>query len=141
MKKNGFTLVELLTVIVIIAIFASITVLKVSDTASKRKKQDYENMVKLIEKNTEMLVSTNSDIYINVIEKLDSEDDKCKILYQTLIDNDLVDASEKNPVTGKNINTESYIIVSTSTSGDLKYEFINVDDETVDTEIEECISN
>lgn len=130
MKKNGFTLVELLAVIVIIGLLSSITLTRVNKFSSERKKQDYNNMVKLVEKNTSMLVSSDDDIYKKVTDKLTDINPKCSISYQTLIDKDLVDARERNPITDDYINHNSYVIVSVDDdNGELKYKFVNIDEE------------
>lgn len=129
MKKNGFTLVELLAVIVIVGLLSSITLTRVNKFSNERKQQDYNNMVKLVEKNTSMLVSSDDDIYKKVTDKLININSKCSISYQTLIDKDLVDARERNPITDDYINHNSYVIVSIDGNGELKYKFVNIDEE------------
>lgn len=129
MKKNGFTLVELLAVIVIVGLLSSITLTRVNKFSNERKQQDYNNMVKLVEKNTSMLVSSDDDIYKKVTDKLININSKCSISYQTLIDKDLVDEREKNPITDDYINHNSYIIVSIDDNEELKYKFVNIDEE------------
>lgn len=141
MKKRGFTLVELLAVIVILGIIISIVTINVNENSNKRKKLDYENMVKLIEKNTELLVSENEKIYTDVTNKLAKMDDKCIINYQVLIDNNLVDEAEKDPRNGKKISHNSYVIISINNNYDLEYKFVNIDDEGDNTSIEYCLSN
>lgn len=139
MKKNGFTLVELLAVIVIIGLLSSITLTRVNKFSSERKKQDYNNMVKLVEKNTGMLVSSDDDIYKKVTDKLTDINSKCSISYQTLIDKDLVDARERNPITDDYINHNSYIIVSIDDKGELKYKFVNIDEEKNTEQPDSCL--
>ena len=129
MKRNGFTLVELLAVIVIIGLLSSITLTRVNKFSNERKKQDYNNMVKLVEKNTGMLVSSDDDIYKKVTDKLTDINTECSISYQTLIDKDLVDEREKNPITDYYIDHNSYIIVSIDNNGELKYKFVNIDED------------
>ena len=129
MKRNGFTLVELLAVITIIALLFSIAALKMGNSSTKRKEEDYKNIVKLIEKNTGMLVSSDDEIYTKVTDKLIKKEDKCRISYRILVNNKLADEEEKNPVTGKNINLNSYIIVSVDDNYNLKYKFVNIDEE------------
>lgn len=129
MKRNGFTLVELLAVIVIIGLLSSITLTRVNKFSNERKKQDYNNMVKLVENNTGMLVSSDDDIYKKVTDKLTDINPECSISYQTLIDKDLVDEREKNPITDDYIDHNSYIIVSIDNNGELKYKFVNIDEE------------
>lgn len=142
MKKRGFTLVELLAVIVILGIVLSMVTINVTKNSNDRKKLDYENMVKLIEKNTELLVSENSDVYTDVTNKLSGEIKTCKILYKTLIDNNLIDETEVDPRNGDKINPKSYIKVSFNSDYDLEYKFINIDDKEFDSEnIDYCIND
>ncbi len=137
--KRGFTVVELLAVIVIIALLSSITMLKINDSSIERRKQDYKNMVKLIEKNTSILISSDNEIYSKVTNNLVNSSDNCKIFYQVLIDNNLVDETEKNPITGDYINPESYTIVSIDNNYNLKYKFVNIDENTEDINIKNCL--
>lgn len=137
--KRGFTVVELLAVIVIIALLSSITMLKINDSSTERRKQDYKNMVKLIEKNTSILISSDNEIYSKVTNNLVNSSDNCKIFYQVLIDNNLVDETEKNPITGDYINPESYTIVSIDNNYNLKYKFVNIDENTEDINIKNCL--
>ena len=48
MKKNGFTLVELLAVIVILAIILVIAVPKITDTIDNARKGSLESSVKMV---------------------------------------------------------------------------------------------
>ena len=48
MKKNGFTLVELLAVIVILAIILVIAVPKISDTIDNARKGSFESSIKMV---------------------------------------------------------------------------------------------
>ena len=137
--ERGFTVVELLAVIVIIALLSSITMLKINDSSIERRKQDYKNMVKLIEKNTSILISSDNEIYSKVTNNLVNSSDNCKIFYQVLIDNNLVDETEKNPITGDYINPESYTIVSIDNNYNLKYKFVNIDENTEDINIKNCL--
>ena len=76
-----------------------------------------------------MLVSSDDEIYTKVTDKLIKKEDKCRISYRILVNNKLADEEEKNPVTGKNINLNSYIIVSVDDNYNLKYKFVNIDEE------------
>ena len=48
MKKNGFTLVELLAVIVILAIILVIAVPKITDTIDNARRGSYESSIKMV---------------------------------------------------------------------------------------------
>lgn len=140
MKDRGFTLIELLAVLTILSIVIAIGAMNVTDVSKKRREEDYKNVVSMIEKNTELLLSENNDIYIEVTDKLTTLNSKCKITYQTLIDNKLIDETEKDPRTGEKINPESYIIISLDDDYDLMYKFININDENSNQEsVDYCI--
>lgn len=137
--KKGFTLVELLAVIAILSIVLSLVVVNTNYFLNQRKEKDYSNITDIIKKNTDVLINTNNDIYIKVNNKLSSLD-TCKISYQILIDNNLMDKDTINPKTNKIINTDSYIKVTVKSNYDFNYEFIDKDINDTSDEIVDCLS-
>ncbi len=135
--KKGFTLIEVLAVLAILGIILSMVLVNVNKVADRRKIKDYNNMVDLIEQNTKLLVSENNDIYESVTNKLTSVNSSCKITYKTLIDNKLIDEDEKNPITGKAINRNSYVKISVNSNYDFDYTFVNIDNDP-DENIQLC---
>ena len=139
--KKGFTLVELLAVIAILATILGMIVISVSYYSGKRKNKDYNNIKEIIEKNTEQLIKTNTNYSTKVDNKLQTQDDACKITYDVLINNNLMTDDTKNPVTGKNIDSRSYVKVSIDSSYDYNFEFVYVDDDKPASEIlDNCLN-
>ncbi len=95
MKKNkGFTLVELLAVIVVLAIILAIAIPSVLGLISKSKKDNYTTQVGLIKNAAKLYVAekglTSDNISLSVAD---------------LISGNLLDSNIKNPVTNEPFNT------------------------------------
>lgn len=140
MSKKGFTLIELIAVIAILGIILGMVVINVVYFANNRKEKDYENIVSIIEKNAELLVNTDSDMYNSVNNKLLEVDSECKIEYQRLEDARLMDEGTINPKTGNSINKESYIKVKLTNEYNFEYTFIDKDTEKNNEAIDSCLS-
>ncbi len=134
MMKKGYTLVELLAVLVILGIILSIVSLNVLKIFNDRKQRDYDNIVMLIEENTKVLLNTDTKISVEVNDKLQeiensgSEVISCNLSYNELVKSGLMDADTKNPITGKVINSKSYIKITLTEDYDYNYEFVYVDE-------------
>ena len=99
MKKNAFTLVELLAVIVILAIILVISIPKISNTISESKTRLYNQTIKEIEKVAQQYVVEN-------IDSLNS--DNFTINISTLCNENYIDC----PITDPRDNTEITGVVS-----------------------------
>ena len=133
MNKKGFTLVELMAVILILSIIMTMVLINANYFSNQRKQRDYENIVTIIEENTKVLVTTDYTVSNQVDDKLgtlsaSTGTASCKISYGVLVDNGLMDSDTKNPVTNKVINSSSYVKVTIDSSNELKYKFIYVDE-------------
>jgi len=71
-KKKGFTLTELIAVIVIIALLALISIPAYNSMRKKTLEAQYKNVVSLIETAAEKYASTNGKSLINVQELIDA---------------------------------------------------------------------
>ena len=87
-KKNGFTLVELLAVIVILAIILVIAVPKITDTIKNSKKASFESSAKTIaaqaekkKMEKEILEDTGSINCSDVVKLNDTDYDSCSITF------------------------------------------------------------
>ena len=140
MRKKGFTLIELLAVIVILGIILGMVVVNVVHFANNRKQKDYENIVSLIEKNADVLVNTNDEMYNAVNNKLTEIYSECKIEYHRLEDSKLMDNGTINPKTGNPINKDSYIKVMLNEDYDFEYTFIDKDEVEGNEGIDSCLS-
>lgn len=121
--NKGYTLIELLAVIILLGIITSITVISVNDAASKRAAEDYKKLVKTIETSAEIYADENDTI----LNKLSTTGNSCKFKYQKLIDVNLVDSDQKDPRTKRILSGNNYIVVTVQSGYKLKYQFINVD--------------
>lgn len=61
MNDKGFTLVELLTVIIILGVLAIITVPMIMGNVEESKKISYEKLIKNIEQTTQIYIRNNKD--------------------------------------------------------------------------------
>lgn len=146
-NKNGFTLMELMAVLAILGVIVSMTIINVQSVSTKRKKEDYDNLVKLIEKNTKLLISQDKNYYIKVNSKITYDKNlnkytSCKIMYNELVENSLIDINQLNPKSGSKINEDSYVLVSVDNDYNLKYEFIDMDEAenlTKNKDVTECM--
>ena len=139
MNKKGFTLIELLAVIAILAIILGLVVVNVVHFSNNRREKDYNNIVSLIEKNTDILVNTNDEMYNALNNKLKEIDNECKIEYQRLEDSKLMNIGTINPKTGNPINKESYIKVKLTDEYNFEYTFVDKDAETDNEAIDSCL--
>ena len=76
MKKNGFTLVELLAVIVILAIILVIAVPKITDTIDNARKGSLESSVKMVaaQAETQKTVATGIEMFRKLLDYAESGD-------------------------------------------------------------------
>lgn len=141
MGKKGFTLIELLAVFIVLSIILGMVVVNVVHFSNNRKEKDYKNIVSIIEKNTDILVNDDQNVYKDVNEKL-MQVSVCKIDYEKLEEANLMDKGTINPKTGKEINRESYIKIELNMSGsdDFEYTFIDKDFSEGTEAIESCLS-
>lgn len=136
MKKNGFTLIELIGVVVIIALILLVTIPKVMSTMTNST----ENKIKSFEHDLEL--SASSYIEENWSDFKDSYetkkiDGKYCINLQTLIDDNYLKATEIDPSTDKVIDpSNKYILIDNiSDNKDIgmhRFSFTYVDT-TIDT--------
>ena len=134
MKKKGYTLVELLAVIAVLAIILGLVVVNAKLYSDQRRIKDYNNIKELAEKNTETLINTDDEF----LEKIEDKT-QCKVDYSELIEKGLMDKDTKNPVTNVLLNGNSYVEVN---CGDLdcSYSFKYKDDSDYSDSIINCAS-
>ena len=147
--KKGFTLVELVATLSVLAIIIAMVVIDVNYFSKQRKDNEYNNLVTIIEENTKVLVNTNAQISQSIDRKLRNlqqakQSDSsvvvtCKLSYEELINNNLMDRNTVNPINNKKIDGKSYIKISLDSSDEYKYEFIYTDEEELD-DIDNCLN-
>jgi len=118
MKKNGFTLMELLGVIVILGLICLVAFPPILDTVRKNKNN--------INEATYQIIYSAANIYINNHKsefELVENNEYC-IKIQTLIDEDNLTSDLKDPDTNLEFNTNKYVKVLVK---DAKYTYSIVD--------------
>lgn len=101
MSKKGFTLVELLAVIVLLGIISVLIVPKVSDSISNSKNKAYEAQVASIKKGVTDFFIENSSLF--------STDGIFSLTLGTIKQGGYLPVNIKNPITRKNFSNESRI--------------------------------
>lgn len=139
MKENGFSLIELLAVILILGVVSSIGVIKSIEMSNDEKKKEFDNLKKIIEENAKLLVNENNDLYKGIVSKTTTENsDICKFSYNELVKNNLMDEGTINPLTNKNISEEDYYIIVSNKDGKYKYTLKQLSNDKEN--YEECIN-
>lgn len=112
--KKGFTLIEVLAVIVVIGIIAAIGVPAISEGL----KTNSENALKV---QKERIIDAAKDWSLENLALLPEEDDgECKVKLSEL-KKGYISINVKNPDTGNILSDESYVII-TNNNGDYSYE-------------------
>lgn len=114
MKKKGFTLVEILAVIVILGVIMTITLPKVLDIIQDSRNKTYEEQIRAIEQAAQMYVTTHS-------YDLDS-DGTTVLALQDLADAGFIKLPVENPATDHYFSPFSTTITITKIS-DQKYDY------------------
>ena len=119
-KKNGFTLVEIISVIGILLIIAAVAVPSVISINKRNKKKNYERIVSSVETSSENFIERyRSDIPFNAQNKYYF---KLNVLGALNLIK-LPKLPIKNPDTGDNIDENSCIEVTKNSDGTLSYKF------------------
>lgn len=111
MNKKGFTIVELLVTITLLAIISTIAAISITSFINKNKENNYE-----ILKNT-ILEASKEYVTDNRYGNIDSS-----ITAQYLLDNHYITSGLTDPKTGKNIDLSSVIITITYQNKNYTYE-------------------
>lgn len=108
-KKNGFTLIELIGIIVILGVLVAIGVPSLLKTLNNNKNKEYETFEKNLFLATESYIQKHQDSFSN----LNSENGSAMVSINTLVDNGLIKRSLINPKTGQKINLLDFVKVTT----------------------------
>ncbi len=111
MNKKGFTIVELLVTITLLAIISTIATISITSFINKNKENNYE-----ILKNT-ILQASKEYVTDNRYGSVESS-----ITAQYLLDNHYITSGFTDPKTGKNIDLNSVIITITYQNKKYTYE-------------------
>ena len=105
MKKNGFTLIEMLCVIIIVSVIALILIPVVSKTVDEGKKQVYNNLI-------DKMISATSDWMIKNTDLLPSDGESISITLGMLQSEGYISTDLKNPNTDKLFPADMVINIS-----------------------------
>lgn len=117
MKKQGFTLVELIGVIVILGLIAAFSVPALTKTMKDSSEKQYENYVKNITLAAENYFHSETDGTLN---------GKYFIKLKTLMDTGYW-KKEDNPKTNRETNENLTVMISKNDDGTEKYELLDMD--------------
>lgn len=119
MKKNGFTLVELITVIAILSIVAVVLIPKIGDMFQTSKADQLEEVRQEVVTATEVYLNSScgSDNYNKLIEN-----DSIKIYLSSISDCGLIDNKIYNPMSGEYFDIDNeYVNVFIDEVGMIDY--------------------
>lgn len=108
-KKNGFTLIELIGIIVILGVLVAIGVPSLLKTLNNNKNKEYETFEKNLFLATESYIQNHQDSFDSLAEANGS----AIVSIDALINSGLIKRSMINPKTGEKINLEDFIKVTT----------------------------
>ncbi len=117
MKKNGFTLVELIGVLVILGLIATFSVPALTKTMKDSSEKQYNEYLKNITLAAENYFHSETDGTLN---------GKYFIKIKTLYDSGYL-KKEKNPKTNEDTNENSTVMISKNEDGTEKYELLDMD--------------
>lgn len=121
MKKNrGFTLVELLGIIGIIAVLLVFVTPSIIGMLKRDENKNYEQFLKTIELATETYVQLN----INDYPDLKVAGGTVTISIQQLIENGYIKTTLENPRTEQRINTADSVQITKKADGSYDYQYI-----------------
>ena len=112
-KKNAFTIVELLAIIVILGISIIIIMPNIIGISDREKQSKYNKLVETIGLAAESYIA---NVYTNPSYPLSIE-------LRTLIEEDYLKAPIKNPLTGGNLDYDSQILIQKDTDNRVYFVF------------------
>ena len=117
--KKGFTLLELVIAIGLLALFAVFIGVSLNRTFKKQKENDYNNFIKKIVASANLYVSNEGSI----INSLSSDKGYIIIKTKDLIDKGLLSENTINPKTNEKVDPNDEIKVSYDANGTIKIEY------------------
>lgn len=118
--KKGFTLVELLVTIVLLAVIGTVVIYNMVSVSNKSKEADYERFIASVKSAASVYADTNPDAFNELYV------DKAYVYIKvgTLIEEGLLDEELKNPYTNESITKGELIKANLdSESGALRFEY------------------
>jgi len=118
MNKKGFTLVELIALILVLSIILTVTFISLTDSIENTKESEYKNFISNLELAAETYANLPG-VYKDIDEKL-KKGNTVQILITDLINAGVIDEIPINPKTNEEFN--DYIIVEKNSNNELIFE-------------------
>lgn len=117
--KKGFTLIELLAVMVVLGIIMLVAVPSITNSLSKRKNNEYKDIVDNFILSAENYIETNFEKFSH----LTISGNKTAVELQELIDNGYLKEPLINPNTKQSFDLKNVVIATVESDKTLSYEF------------------
>ncbi len=119
MKKKGFTLVELLGVLVVLAIMLIVTVPAITSSLKSADQKKYESFVQNITESAELYVESNLELF----PELGNVGGTAVITVGDLVDNGFLKADLVNPKTDQVVDLKEGILVTVQEDRTKQYQY------------------
>ena len=120
MNRNGFTLLEMITVIAILSILFVIALPKINAAFKESRADQLEEVREMVAKATEVYLDSRCGN--NEMDVL-KETDQVTIYLSSISDCGLIDKKVYNPVSGEYVNlNDEYVIVTINEIGFVEYD-------------------
>ncbi len=107
MKKKGFTIIELIAVILLLGIIAAISASSVINYVNQSREEAFLKMVNNIEYLSKLYISSNKDIIPNI----NDEGTETFITLQDLVNAGLIKEPIINPIDQSTIDLETEVLI------------------------------
>ena len=120
LKKNGFTLVEILGIIVVLSLIFMFSFINLSNTTKKNKENEYKMFV------NDLCLAGQNYIYLNLEKypQISNAKSEISIEISDLINKNLIDKNLVNPRTNSSILND-YLIYTVQDDYELRCEYNN----------------
>lgn len=115
MNNKGFTLVEVISVIGILLLIATITVPSIILMQNNNKNKNYDKLI-------DTIITSSENYYHTKLEPLE-KGQSCYIKLQALANNNLIKTPIINPKTDDKISLDEYVVLTKTTNNDIKYKY------------------
>ena len=99
MNKKGFTLVEIMAVLIVMGVLLAVTVPSVFNSIDRKKNKEHDDIVKEIEEAAELYITQNEDV-----KNFFDSTNNINISYDILVSEELIDGNQLDPKTKEKWN-------------------------------------
>ena len=142
--KKGYTLIELLAVLALLASILTLVAINAFYFSDKRRQKDYENIKAIIIENAKVLVNTNKkvsktvDYNLQSLQSTDEDEVSCILSYDALVDYKLMDKDTVNPQTNETLYGNKVWVKINLKDFEYSYEYI---DDLGDQTFSNCLTS